>query len=656
MQPRSAPQTLAEVRTRIAQDAGTWKPAPRRQMRGALDQAAKLLRTPLTELPCEESAVAAIIDAELGWAACGFPSARAFRDWRGRVLRACRETAPSTRVRFTRRADWLPAWRAFFDDLDAAVQAGREAPWVRRSIAHLARYANARGLGPADVDDQVLADLLDRHAAAKRDAEAGGQKARTYARKAIDAARTWNRCVRAQADKPWLRHLPARELSWPDQRERRNPPLAAFPDSFQREVTAYLDGLRTRDTPVVRDGAEGDEIPVDDVPAELESWAAFEAATADEEVALTDVHAPDGDTAGNETKPRRPLAEATIANRRHAILWVAGALVRRGVCRVEDIRRLRDICTYKALGHAVNDHRQRQHHAADAETRRASASVYQLAETVCTIARDCGAPDGYVRRMRAGLRDTMKTDSVGAMSVGRRQRLEQFDEPWALLAWFDHPVELITRAERRRKAGKPIRSQDIADVETAIVCRILAILPVRRSNVATLRHRGSRPSLQLRRHSSEKSWIFWQPRETKNHRYLRAEIDRRTERWIRIYLEHYRPRYLARHDIPDSEHLFPGSVGTGHREAARLGRALTARMHEVGLAMTMHLARHLGAKLMVDEDPRLDAEAAHLLGDDVRTVRTFYLENRSQQASAQLRDIVQRRQLAIRREWIDGEA
>jgi hypothetical protein len=187
------------------------------------------------------------------------------------------------------------------------------------------------------------------------------------------------------------------------------------------------------------------------------------------------------------------------------------------------------------------------------------------------------------------------------------------------------------------------------------------ILPARRANVVTLRYGGDQPTLQLRRHAAEKSWLFWRPHETKNRRYLRAEIDIRSERMIRTYLEHWRPRYLALTGTPDSDALFPGHCGSerrglGHRHPGALGRALTERMRRAGLHMSMHLARHLAAKIMVNADPRLVATAAELLAITEATARAYYLDNRSQQASAALRAIVERRLPEIRREWLDTVA
>jgi len=649
MTPRA--RTLAETRDLLEQNVKNWPAASRRQMLNALDRLSRLTGTPLAELPAEETALAALIDGALGWRAAGFKSPAAFRDFKGRVARAARETGGPALLRFTPRDQWLPPWRALLDDLEAAIARGEEKPWARRAIAHLAGYANASGLTPEQVDSEVLAELLAAHARNKGLADTAGLRAVDYARKAIDSARAWNRLVAQKNGKPWLRRLPATVLAWEGRRQQVNPPLTAYPASFQADVTAYLASLAQSDGPVVPDDPDD---PLGAIPPELASFEAWEA-TQGEAVTLTDVRAPQATPADpGKTRRKDVFRPATIANHRFWILQTAGAVVRRELLAIEQLRSLRDICTYPAVHAAVNDYIQRQHGKSDGEHRTRAASASTLLETMCAVAeRWCGAPDGYVHAMRKKLRPGVRTESRGSMSAGRRAMLAQFDEPWALITWFDHPLTLFKRAEDRRKAGQRIRPRDIGDVEVALLCRVLGVLPVRRRNVATLRVRGARRSLQLKRHAGEKSWIFWQPDEVKNNRYLRAELDRDTERMIRVYLAHWRPAYLALNpETPDSDFLFPGRVGDGHRAPGNLGANMTDRMAEAGLKMTLHLARHLAAKIMVDADPRLVGTAAELLGISESTARRFYLDNRSIQASRTLREIVRKRRPQIEREWI----
>jgi len=377
---------------------------------------------------------------------------------------------------------------------------------------------------------------------------------------------------------------------------------------------------------------------------------------------MTDVVDPTA-TVPSRKKRDKPLSAATVKNHRQHIIQTAGAVVRRGLKSKSDLRGLADICTYPGVHASINDYMMRQQAKPDAERRKDAASAYRLAETIATIAEGwCGAPAGYVGQMRALVRDKVKTASCTGMSVNRQKMLRTFDQPWALLAWFEHPIALFDAAEKRRKAGKRLRPADVTDVEVAVLCRLLGILPVRRANIVTLRHKGARPSLQLRRHAGEKSWIFWQPDEVKNGRYLRAEIDRRTERMIRTYLTHWRPRYLALYpDTRDSDFLFPGQCvsaerGDGHRNLETIGNALSARMAQAGLEMTMHLARHLSAKIIVNADPRLVGTAAELLGITEATARKFYLTDGTMRASATLRAIVDRRLPEIRREWVERQA
>jgi hypothetical protein len=651
-------RTLADVRADLDRNDRDWSTAARRQMREAVDRLARLTASELTDLPGDETALIAIVDGHLNWRKDGFKSANAFRDFRGRLARAARETGQPRLLRFTPRDTWLPTWRALLDDIEAAIERGDEKPWTRRAIAHLAGYANNRGLDPDGVDNDLLAELLAEHARNKNLADTAELRAIDYARKAVDSARAWNRLVREKNAKSWLRNMPANILEWDGRARLVNPPLSAYPEAFQADVDAYLWHLAHGDRPDI--AADPDD-PLGSVPAELESYEAWEAANGDS-VAMTDVVDPTA-TRASRKKRDTPLTAATIRNHRWAIVQTAGAVVRRGLKSPGDLQSLRDICTYPGVHASINDYVARQKAKPDAKQREDAASAYQLAETIATITEGwCGAPAGYVGQMRALVRNKVKTASCKGMSVNRQRMLRTFDQPWAMIAWFDHPIALFEAAEQRRKAGKRLRPADVTDVEVAVLCRLLGILPVRRANIVTLRHKGARPSLQLRRHAGEKSWIFWQPDEVKNGRYLRAEIDRRTERMIRTYLTHWRPHYLALHpDARDSDFLLPGRCvsaerGEGYRSLETIGTAFSARMAQAGLEMTMHLARHLNAKIIVNADPRLVGTAAELLGITEATARKFYLTDGTKQASDTLKTIIDRRLPEIRREWVERQA
>ena len=85
----------------------------------------------------------------------------------------------------------------------------------------------------------------------------------------------------------------------------------------------------------------------------------------------------------------------------------------------------------------------------------------------------------------------------------------------------------------------------------------------------------------------------------------------------------------------------------------RLGRIFAARMAAAGLQMTLHLARHVAGKIIVDWDIRHVGTVADLLGNSERTVRKFYLADRSAQASKTFREIVEIKQPVLAREWLD---
>ena len=652
-------QTLADTRELITRDEHKWPAASRRQMLNALDRLARLTTTELAQLPADETAVCGVIDGSLNWRRHGFKTVAAFRDFRSRVARAVRETNRSGVLRFTKGDQWLPEWQQVREELKSAIARGDEKASTLRALTHLAGFANSRGVTPAQVDSDLLAALLAEHARNRAITDAAKVRVTDFARKAIDAARAWNRLVENRAARPWLTTLPNTVLDWPGRAQRVNPPLSAYPETFQTDVAAYLATLGAESGVA----ASGDDDEFGSIPEYAVSYEAWDAVHGDD-VVLTDVYLPDDPTHSplpvGASKRDSPCSAATIANRRHVITQLAGAAVRRGIKQINDVTRLRDICTAPALKALLVDYKARQSAKPDSGRRTETASRYMLAETVCGIAETwCGAPAGYVAEMRKKLRNQTRTQSCGSMSQNRRLALQQFDQAWALSTWFDEPIRLFQAAEKRRKAGKPLRGQDIADVEAAILCRVLMILPVRLANLATLRFKGSRPSLQMANHAGETSWLFWQPDEVKNRRFLRAEIDRQTERMIRCYLAHWRPQYLAANpEVPDSDFLFPGRCGSdrrgwGHRCLPGTSKMIAKRMRAVGLEMTPHVARHLAATIMVTDDARHVATAAELLGISEAIVRKFYLENRSAQASAALREIVAKNNPKIRRDWID---
>ena len=633
------PFNLSDVLAELETHPGRWKKGPRMEMIRALKRLPKKFNMALEDLPADEVELAAILDAKMHWRRDGFNCERSFQNFRGRVLRAAREVRPGGMPCFTRHHHYGPAWRPLVDDIDAAIARGDENGRVWKGLSHLTGYANWRGLSPEEVDSGVLADLIAVHAETKRVVRSRGGRPRTFARTAIEAAQAWNKLVREKNQKPWLRHLPAAILEWEGKHSRLNEQFAAFPKSFQDEVDGYFHFMKMAPEPRPEQEAAD--------PRLGEFGHIRDSVPETEQPPLPDIVF--------KKRKRRPAKLNTVKTREWAILQTANALVRYGEMKLEEIRSLRDITSLRALKISLSDFRSR--HEAAGRFDKTAASRFHLASYLIQIARFAGWHAAHIGEMEK-LRDMpdICTASVNAMSANRRDLLDQFDEPWAVQAWFDRPGQLFDRAEALRRKTGEITPSMIADVETAIICETVRILPGRRANLGLLQYKGDERSLILARHAGEKSWLLWRPDKVKNERRLRAQLSREAERMIRVYLEHYRPRYLElQPGTPDSTFLFPGRVhdgdGAGHRSLGNIGGNFSKRMEAAGLTMTLHLCRHLIAQLVLDADPSQKQLVADLLGDKVETVEAFYITGRSETASKKLRELFGERVHMMTREW-----
>lgn len=117
------------------------------------------------------------------------------------------------------RRDYAPEWRALKDALAAAGRVG----W---GLSRLARYAEARGIAPTDVDDLVMAGF---HETIRRESFKTNPDHHHRS-----TCRLWN----DTAD--LLPHLELRKVTLPNYRERYTPDWDALPESFRAEAEAWL--------------------------------------------------------------------------------------------------------------------------------------------------------------------------------------------------------------------------------------------------------------------------------------------------------------------------------------------------------------------------------------------------------------------------------
>ncbi len=222
----------------------------------------------------------------------------------------------------------------------------------------------------------------------------------------------------------------------------------------------------------------------------------------------------------------------------------------------------------------------------------------------------------------ATLRKMVKAPAT-EMTQKSRDRVAQFDDPRLLVAFFELPYEMFLAADRMFKDGKPKRAAHLHQVALALA--ILQAKPLRRRNLAALEHgrhllsKGSRRFAELRIPASE----------TKTGAHLQAVFPEQLARRIDKHLSTYRSLIET---VP-CPFLFPNSLGN-HLAASTLASNVTKLVQRhVGARFNVHLARHLAATLLFDDDEGNLPVAQVLLGHaDQRTTARFYAQQRTRGA------------------------
>lgn len=457
--------SLQDVFDEMRAHPDQWPASTYPKILDAFRRLPRLLNQNLVDLPACPSGIDGLINQNLNWRTAGFSTESAFRDFKGKIKRAIRQTKVNqvgipTR---TRTSDLSPQWQALMADIESAV-AGKEVPaWIRRSIAHLVGYANMLGKEPCDVDSCLANDLVRHHA--------GMIGGRSGCDRAKASVRTWNHLIQLKAENaPWLRHFPQglAPLNLESRARRINPAEEDWPESLRADINELMEKRCGSGQSSNLTGPERFAI-------------------------LLSSRSPEGHAVTGKWRQKRrgsSLSPQTIKNDRMALRQTIGALVRAGT-PLTHITSLSDVLNPRAIAISLADHEMRLH--ADIALSNRPASQWHLACELDGLFRLWGAPSPEELATISDLRSACITDSCGTMALGRKKLLWQFDNPSNLLAWFNRPGELVKRAEANRRQGR-IDFHDIVDIEVAILCKLVSVLPVRRANLCAQPRLSWRPA------------------------------------------------------------------------------------------------------------------------------------------------------------------
>lgn len=179
------------------------------------------------------------------------------------------------------------------------------------------------------------------------------------------------------------------------------------------------------------------------------------------------------------------------------------------------------------------------------------------------------------------------------------------------------------KKERKRKLMIHALYCGIAAAQAEILFRVT---PVRARNLRTLSIRG--PDATLVHVDTESPRIDIPGRTVKNKYDIDALFESDAGPVLRFYLDEIRPRLVSDHPYgknhDDGDFLFPGTLPGCPLNETTFAEYYRHGCDHIGEDMTLHLARHICAFMILRENPNAIAEAAALLGISIRTTRQFY--------------------------------
>lgn len=228
------------------------------------------------------------------------------------------------------------------------------------------------------------------------------------------------------------------------------------------------------------------------------------------------------------------------------------------------------------------------------------------------------------------------------MGERHKERLTQFRNLQHAMSWHTLPERLVSIAKPRlERSHMDAEASNL--VLVALVHRILRCVPMRRMNLAGLRIGGPRPQVALPFHGKGEGRIEIDWLEVKNKRAITVHLDESTVALMRYWIRDLRPHLMARvGSNPGNPYLFPAR-GDGHRD----GNQINTRFRDIneqhgGFLMNLHLARHLTAKIILDEDWSQIELVRQLLGHGkLKTTISFYAEAQEMLAQKRWHEILE---------------
>ena len=319
--------------------------------------------------------------------------------------------------------------------------------------------------------------------------------------------------------------------------------------------------------------------------------------------------------------PARPARASTLATRDYQLRSFASALVHQGRSP-QSLTCLADLVAYDAYVAGLRFYYERR-------DKTSSGLIHGMAGMLKGVARHwCKADDATLAQM-AGVVKRLAIPPQG-MTTKNRTRLRAFDDPENEARLLHLPQRLRAAADSRKLP--PHRAAVLAGIAVAIELQIFA--PVRLQNLV---------SIDIERHlvrTGAKLHLVIPASEVKNTTDLEFELMPRTAELIAWY----RDRWWKLLAPPGCTALFPGRAGgpkASHTLSLQVSQTV---LKHTGLAVNVHLFRHIGAKIYLEAMPGGYEVIRRVLGHKkMDTTARFYVGLEGKAAARHFDQVIQRR-------------
>jgi len=566
--PAPVPPTVAEALTAVA----SWEELPhsrRRVLVTGLHTLARLEGKPPEAVRLDPVAAIARMEATspaaLGVAASTFANYRAGVRYVMRRLGLLASQRPRTRP----ASD--PAWTALLQTLPSGPGFNRLRTFVS--------YCSAEGILPTEVQQAIL----DRYAE-MRAATRGGTKSQDHARRVVNQ---WNQAIRECPGWPPTR------LGLREQALNRSPPFDAYPESLQREITAYLDTIGQTQAAGLFSG-----------PA------------------------------------RRPVKPSTVTSRNYCLRRLLHGAVQNGI-PMDRLAELRSVVDPAFIRAALDWHYHRSGN-------QLTSDLGQMAATIASVAQYLNLPQtnptlwAEIKHILARVKPPQREE----ITEHNARLLDALGDPVTRAKLLHLPARLIQEAARLRDGWtdrkglahmpRPTEAGYLAGI--AVVIEVLLHAPMRRDNLLHLRI-GHELRLAAIGRGKWRGTICIAGEAVKNRRRIEFPLEADSIALIRDYLDDFRPA------LPnaDTEWLFPGQAGRDRpRNKTSFGTAISQTIHEhVGVRVNPHAFRAFAGALILEANPHAIDDVRAVLGhSSFATAMVYYRRNSQKEAAGRLSDML----------------